>query len=143
MNWYYLSHPTKINDKAIIAISDTGEFMRKSGEIGVIPYRMRVSHNGNKVRAYRLIAEVFLQTVHSPEQDCIEHITHNPVNMNINDIRNLRWCTHKENLNFDEYKLNRSNVMKGKSTWNKGISGKEYLKHYKDGKVSNQYLKEV
>lgn len=35
------------------------------------------------------------------------------MNYNVNDIRNLRWCTYKENNSFEEAYSNRSNALKG------------------------------
>jgi hypothetical protein len=48
-----------------------------------------------------------------PDQNQIDHITHNPTEYNVNDVRNLRWCTQAENLNFDEARKNMSQSKSG------------------------------
>lgn len=150
MNWYYMKSPSKINNKHIIAVSDTGMMMRHSGSIEVIPYRQMVTDDGKLIRAYRLIAKIWLKAGRHDQTD-IDHITHNPKDMNINDVRNLRWCTKAENCQFDEHCRNLSNAKKGKPTWNKGkkgvqaawnkgLSGDEYLSHYSLGRTYNSQL---
>ncbi|UXU67444.1 NUMOD4 motif-containing HNH endonuclease [Staphylococcus agnetis] len=44
--------------------------------------------------AHRLVAFAFIPTV--PNKECINHIDGNPQN---NNVKNLEWCTHKENVN--------------------------------------------
>ena len=128
MRWFELNI-TNLNSRSIVAVSDTGMLRRQDGEI--IESQMyfkahsRVYHNGKRVRVHRLIAEVFLPKTEEDialNRNCVDHITHNPVGMNINDVRNLRWCTKKENVNFDEARHNQSicklgsnNPMFGKS----------------------------
>ena len=140
MNWIDLNS-SNTKGSCIVAISDTGLMKRLNGIIEPIPYRQRVRYNGNIIRAYRLLAEHFIPKTEediSLGRDCVDHITHNPIDMNINDIRNMRWCTHKENLNFEEAKANQykaqrnrnedwcrriSESHKGKVPWNKGKKG--------------------
>ena len=47
-----------------------------------------------KVRVHRLVAEVFLSNPHNFKE--IDHINNDGTD---NRISNLRWCTHKENMN--------------------------------------------
>lgn len=147
--WYYTDNKSNRGD-TIIAVSETGMCLLKNGTIRESRYRDCVRVNGDKIRIYRLIAAAFLQTVKRGDQTDIDHITHNPKNFNINDVRNLRWCSKVENCQFDEHRINLSNAKKGKPTWNKGkvgcqqawnkgLSGVEYIAHFKLGKVSNQY----
>lgn len=151
MNWYNLKSGKGLKRDAIIAISDHGTMMRKDGRIETIPYRQIVRNDGKRIRAYRLIAELWLIGVKRPEQNDIDHITHNPKEFNLNDIRNLRWCTQAENCRFDEHRKNLSNAKKGKATWNKGkkgvqtpwnkgMKGEEYLSHYSLGRTYNSQL---
>ena len=107
----------------VVAVSNMGRWKKRDGRIENIALRTgRVLIDGKRVRAYIVIAEHFLVTVRRPDQICIDHITHNPEGMNVNDVRNLRWCTHKENGNFEECKerqrkskLGTKNPMYGKS----------------------------
>lgn len=92
---------------AIIAISNRGRLMRKNGAIEVIKYRQLSGKH--KRRLYRLLAEYFIPKTQEDiilGRDCIDHITHNPSGMYINDIRNMRWCTAAENHGFDEARSN-------------------------------------
>lgn len=117
---------------SLVSISNTGKYRRADGTIGCLELRSRTSHNSNSEYCYKIIAEHFLITVKRPDQKFIDHITHNPTEYNVNDVRNLRWCTQKENLNFDEAKKNR---LKGMPVG----SGGEYQrakKLYKSGELS-------
>ena len=48
--------------------------------------------------------------------------------MYVNDVRNLRWCTQKENCNFEETKAKLSAALKCKTPWNKGKKHSEETK---------------
>lgn len=63
-------------------------------------------HNNGKAEykyIHRIVAETFIPNVESKEQ--IDHIDGNTSN---NAVSNLRWCTAKENNNFELHKLNQS-----------------------------------
>ncbi len=140
MRWIEIDNTSHRGD-TIIAISSDGQLRLRNGVIRLARYRDCVRINGQKERIYRVIAEYFLPKTEEDVQlgrTCIDHITHTPTDMNINDVRNLRWCTVKENNNFDEARSNKSSTMKGKSPWNKGMHGAAYTDHYKDG-VKNQF----
>lgn len=134
MAWIDVPYNKYCYGRTIIAYSDTGLIKRLDGTIEESNYRTRICGE----RIYRLIATNFLISVHSKEQSFIDHISHNPVGMNINDVRNLRWCTIKENNNFDEARENKSKSKKGHKAWNKGLTGKNYTNHYKNG-IKNQF----
>ena len=100
------------NFNSIIAISNCGRLMRMNGKIEVIKYRQNITYYGEICRAYRILAEYFIRKTEDDKmlrRTEVDHKTHDPKNMNINDVRNLRWCTHKENNNFAECKLNQHN----------------------------------
>lgn len=158
--WYYTNTKSHKPD-AIIGISDTGMLLLYNGSIRESNYRDTINVKGKRIRIYKIIADNFLQTVRRPEQLEIDHVTHKPVGMNINDVRNLRWCTHRENMGFIEHRTNLSNAkkgrpawnkghrhteeskkkmsisLKGKPAWNKGLKGEAYKSHF------NKYNKEV
>lgn len=71
----------------------------------------------NRVKVYRLIAETFIKKTEEDiklGRNMIDHITHKPDGMNINDVRNLRWCTKQENDTFPEAHENKRNAILGK-----------------------------
>lgn len=95
----------------IVAISNTGKYRRRNGEVGILSLRKRSANRdsrGVRERYYVLIAKHFLITVKRPDQTQIDHITHSPTEYEVNDVRNLRFCNQVENMNFDEAKSNRS-----------------------------------
>lgn len=115
------------------AISNRGRYMRQDGSIGVLPIERKITNNGVKELVSHIIASHFLITVKRPDQTWIDHITHHPVGMYPNDVRNLRWCTVAENNTFEEALNNRnkgihtpeclrkmSDAKKGKVPWSKG-----------------------
>lgn len=147
--WFQLNNNGR-QGTTVIAISNCGRMRLKNGNIREIPLRMKVYHNGGRIYCYRIILEQFKPKNSEDEKlgrDVVDHITHKPVGICLNDVRNLRWCSHKENCNFaearhnfsiarkgnqnhkghkhsDETKKKLSLAMKGKSSPNKG-------KHYK------------
>lgn len=131
--WINIDHKTT-KGRVIVAVSNKGRIKLSNGTIEYSKYLTRV--NGERI--YRFIAKNFLITVRRPEQIYIDHISHNPICMNINDVSNLRWCTIKENNNFDEARRKMSESLKGHKAWNKGMHGSEYTNHFKNG-VKNQY----
>lgn len=135
---------------AIVAVSNTGCVKRYNGEITITTLRDSIiRYKGKQMRLHRLIATLFIPKTEEDirlNRDAVDHKTHNPIGMNINDVRNLRWCTIKENNNFEEAHTNKqgktrsketcekiSKSRMGKEPWNKGLKGKEYSDHYKQG----------
>lgn len=133
--WIYLS-PDVNHPRYIAAISNRGRFLRNNGEFGILRKGQPVRQSGVKKPASHVIAENFLITVKRTDQILIDHITHNPKDMHINDVRNLRWCTQKENVNFRESIENRcASSPRGPDhyKWNPLISNRrrEYMKQWK------------
>lgn len=107
---------------AIIAISNLGNMKRVNGIIEPIPLRQMI----NREYAYRILAKHFIPKTEEDiylNRNLIDHITHNPTDMNVNDIRNLRWCNKHENATFDEALNNQINSKVGSIPWNKGKKG--------------------
>lgn len=146
---------------AIIAISNTGKYRKLDGTIGVLKIRKRVMYCSKYQPCSRIIAESFLITVRRPDQTYIDHITDTPKDYNVNDVRNLRWCTNKENCNFEEARANNSKAhlgekapMYGKGYLMKGEKNpcwkgddveaagayRRALKLYKDGNITEEEL---
>lgn len=112
------------NEKTVIEFSNFGNIKRKDGTIEASYHKQRIKVNGISQLVYRHIADNFLpKTVEDVEMNrtVIDHITHNPIDININDVRNLRWCTQKENCNFAEATSNASKAHRGLTSPRKGI----------------------
>lgn len=123
--WFAIDHRVKM-PTTIIAISNCGRIMRNNGNIDVAKLRDGYNLNGKRYRFYQLLAEKMLPKSEDDilkNRNYIDHISHKPKDMYINDIRNLRWCTKKENERFDEARINNS---KGKQ----GIFGKKFFEHF-------------
>lgn len=144
--------------KTIIAVSNYGRLKLRSGEIKDSYYRQVMRYEGKSTKVHIVIAKLFIPKTDEDirlGRNCIDHKTHNPIGININDIRNLRWCTYKENSNFPEARANKHIPHKvstqgkyertpeilnkcrqshlGKIPWNKGLTGTEYVSHYPNG----------
>lgn len=114
--WIYLNHKC-YTGRTIIALSNRGRMKRKNGVVEEIPYGKQVCLNGKILRCYQILLNHFKPKTEEDkelERDEADHITHNPIGMNINDVRNLRWCTQQENCNFAEARHNKSNAQKGR-----------------------------
>lgn len=153
--WKEIKHK-KYKQDTIVAVSNFGKLKLHNGEIVESKYRQHIRYNGKHMKIHRLIALLFIPKTQEDiinNRDIIDHITHEPKNMNINDVRNLRWCTTLENNNFKEAIENKrisfkkrskewsENISKGRKgivPWNKGVNGEEYLKHFKNG-INNQF----
>lgn len=142
--WIEIHQPSNNYDpRAIIALSNRGNMKRRNGSIEPIPLRQTIYGQPHKVIAYRILMEYFKPRTAEDialGRNQVDHITHNPSDMNVNDIRNMRWCTIKENSNFEEAKHNKSIKLKGRKLsvesrkklsesckgripWNKGKKG--------------------
>lgn len=140
----------------IIELSDHGRYRRIDGSIGVLNLRHQIRLGDRTVLASHIIADNFLITVKRPDQVDIDHITHTPNGINVQDIRNLRYCTHKENMNFEERKdkLSKS-LVKFNEAHRDGLSPhwtntpslrtiyNRAWKAYKRGKVSYDEMKKA
>ncbi len=107
----------------IVAISNRGNVRYGNGAVRPSKMYSRVRLDGVVYNVSHLAAEHFIGK--TPEdiglgRDIVDHITHTPDNMNVNDVRNLRWCTHKENSNFSEAKCNMISGMTGRPRTNFG-----------------------
>ena len=69
-------------------------------------------------KVHRLVAEVFIPKIEGKE--FVDHIDGNRQN---NVYTNLRWCTHKENCNFELCKKHHSESLKGEKNYLHGKTG--------------------
>lgn len=105
--WIELKRPYDCNRRTVVAFSNMGRIRRKNGSVEDTALRQKIVPDKRKVFVYRLVADHFLVTVRRPDQTHIDHITHNPTEYAVNDVRNLRWCTNKENGLFAEARENK------------------------------------
>ena len=114
--WFYFEKKCNRPD-TVIAISNRGRIRTMNGSVHFSKYTDKIRMEGKQIIIYRILADNFIpKTVEDIElsRNEIDHITHEPEGMNINDVRNLRWCTHKENMNFPERRKKLSETKKGK-----------------------------
>lgn len=158
---------TSYRGDTIVEVSNYGRLKLKSGEIRDSYYRQVMRYEGKSTKVHIVIAKLFIPKTDEDirlGRNCIDHKTHNPIGININDVRNLRWCTYKENNNFEEGKLNKHKPHKittqgkyvrsletrkknshsnlGRIPWNKGLTGTEYVSHYPNGVKNSNRAKE-
>lgn len=147
--WKNTNNTSRRGD-TVVEVSNYGRLKLKSGEIKDSYYRQVMRYEGKSTKVHIVIAKLFIPKTDEDimlGRNCIDHITHNPEGININDIRNLRWCTYKENNNFDEALANKHTLHKvttqgkynrdtehrqkqrnshiGQIPWNKGLKLKE------------------
>lgn len=138
--WIYLNR-TLIQRDTILAISNMGNMKLGSGIIKPIPLRQCIKILNKKYQCSRILAEYFIPKTEEDialGRDCVDHITHNPIDMNVNDIRNLRWCTIIENCNFEEAKLNYSKGHKGRKCT---MEQKQKISEARKGKLHSEETK--
>ena len=124
-----------LKHSTIVAVSNMGRIKRRDGTIEFSTYRQVFYVNKERTRIYRFIAEQFIpKTKEDIElgRNEIDHKTHEPDGMNINDVRNLRWCTHKENMGFEEVrtKISERNLGTTKECTPHSEFGIKYRQHF-------------
>ena len=135
---------------SVVAFSNTGLMRLKNGEIKEIPLRRAIYYNGRLKLLSIIIAETFIPNPENKPQ--VDHKTHDrsKIDYALNDIRNLRWCTNKENANFDECKekqrkakLGRKLTEEHKKHIGEATKGKEYTKYWSGKKMSDTTKKKM
>lgn len=127
---------------SIVAISNTGLLRTKDGQIRESKFREVIRLNGKLHRVHQIIAEHFIPKTQEDldlGRNIIDHKTHEPDGMNINDVRNLRWCTNKENSNFDEARKHFSEGHTG-LRYPRNEFGRKFYEHYGFFSTDNRKL---
>lgn len=118
------------NAKGYIAISNCGRLMDKNGVISFSRLRQKIHFNGKQLFVHRIIISLFLNKTEEDvlrQRNFVDHITHYPKEYNVNDVRNLRWCTPGENIRFEESRYNHSKALLNKP---KTSFGKKYYDYF-------------
>lgn len=103
-------------------VSSTGYYM----------VSLMVNGKSKPQRVHRLLAIEYIDNVRENERNCINHIDGDKLN---NDLSNLEWCTHAENMhhafktglanntgeNNGQAKLTKDKVLKIKTLLNEGV----------------------
>ena len=77
------------NTKAVLSQEDTGN--------GYLCVGLQIDKGVyKKTRVHRMVAMAFLEFQRTEERNEVDHINGNKSD---NSVDNLRWCTHKENMN--------------------------------------------
>ena len=77
------------NTKAVLSQEDTGN--------GYLCVGLQIDKGVyKKTRVHRMVAMTFLEFQRTKERNEVDHINGNKSD---NSVDNLRWCTHKENMN--------------------------------------------
>ena len=75
--------------KAVLSQEDTGN--------GYLCVGLQIDKGVyKKTRVHRMVAMAFLESQRTEERNEVDHINGNKSD---NSVDNLRWCTHKENMN--------------------------------------------
>lgn len=99
---YEVSNTGKVRSKDRTTHNRNGSFIKKGRILkpvdnGTGHLKVELKQDGRKKRAYvhRLVAIAFIP---NPEEKLfVNHIDNNPSN---NNVENLEWCTHKENMDW-------------------------------------------
>jgi hypothetical protein len=86
------------------------------------------------VRLHRLLAKAFI-----PNPNNKPHIDHINGVRDDNRLENLRWCTNKENQNFELARINNSKALKGRKQSSESVEKRAKTLQKSIGKKVNQY----
>ncbi len=111
--WKVYPHKTKYT--CLLEISNLGNVRRNNKPIDLSIRKTNRYYNICGKYVHRMVAELFVDNPNNYNE--IDHINAHPHD---NRAVNLRWCTHKDNINNIICRKRLSNSKKGITLWNKG-----------------------
>lgn len=144
----------KVNSKEWVVCEDYPSYMiNREGQVksnlsnkilkpsrlktGYICVGLRKHGKSYTVRLHRLLAKAFI-----PNPNNKPHIDHINGVRDDNRLENLRWCTNKENQNFELARINNSNALKGKKQSKESVEKRANTLQKSIGKKVNQFDKD-
>lgn len=103
--WIKLNNKAK-KPNAIVEVSNLGNVKQLNGVIRVATRYEYCCHNLKHYKVSHIVMETWCPKTAediSLGRNEVDHISYTPDGINQNDVRNLRWCTHKENTTFKEH----------------------------------------
>lgn len=99
-----------INREGQVRSNLTNKILKPSKlKTGYICVGLRKNGKSYTVKLHRLLAKAFIPNIENKP-----HVDHINGVRDDNRLENLRWCTNKENQNFELARINNSNALKGK-----------------------------
>lgn len=124
-----------INRKGEVKSLLTGKILKASKhKSGYMLLGLRKDGVSKTVKVHRLLAKAFI-----PNSENKPHVDHINGVRDDNRIENLRWCTNKENQNFELARLNNSKALTGRKQSSEAVAKRAKTLQASIGKRIEQY----
>lgn len=124
-----------INREGQVKSNLTNKILKPSRlKTGYICVGLRKDGKSYTVRLHRLLAKAFIPNIENKP-----HVDHINGVRDDNRLENLRWCTNKENQNFELARINNSNALKGKKQTKESVEKRAKTLQKSIGRKVNQF----
>ena len=124
-----------INREGQVKSNLTNKILKPSRlKTGYICVGLRKDGKSYTVRLHRLLAKAFIPNIENKP-----HVDHINGVRDDNRLENLRWCTNKENQNFELARINNSSALKGKKQTKESVEKRAKTLQKSIGKKVNQF----